>query len=118
MEVKVDGYGNVVGTLVLPMFEDNCSSEDFDQFGIHRTLLNMIEHVIDAGDFKAKEGGFLTIHSLEGKAILVGLGKSADFNDDDARNAGASLVAKRGKQHGCEFTARLSCMNSSQAAAY
>ena len=118
MEVKVDGYGNVAGTLVLPMFEDDCNSEGFDHFGVNRNLLNMIEHVIDAGDFRAKEGSSLTIHNLEGKVILVGLGKSADFDDDAARNAGASLVAKRGKQHGCEFTARLSCMNTSQAAAY
>ncbi|MGY8755590.1 MAG: leucyl aminopeptidase [Candidatus Poseidoniales archaeon] len=118
MEVKVDASANVVGTLVLPMFEDVCNGEDFDHFGIHRALLNMIEHVIDAGDFSAKTGSSLTIHNLEGKVILVGLGKSTDFDDDAARNAGASLVAKRGKQHGCEFTARLGCMDSSQAAAY
>lgn len=118
MKVEVEESGNVVGTLLMPMFEDACSITDIDSDGVEQSLIEMMNHVISNGDFKAKAGTTLTIHNLAGKAILMGLGKSKDFSTDSAREAGASLVSKRGKQHGIEFTARLTSLSDEQAAAF
>ncbi len=118
MNVDVDGIGNVSGTLVVPVMENACEVSSLNLTEVADGLVETISHVIENGDFKGKAGSSLTIHSTAGKAILVGLGKEKDLDTDAIRNAGASLVSGRGKQHGKEFTARLAGLSSEHAAAY
>ena len=82
-------------------------------------MKNQINRVLSNGDFKAKKKSPMTLYGGEdGKAILVGLGKSDDCTVHDYRNAGASVTATIKKSHGTEMTVRFDGAGISHMAAF
>ncbi|MDP6869968.1 MAG: leucyl aminopeptidase [Candidatus Poseidoniaceae archaeon] len=108
MKVNVESNENILGTLVLPLWQGSDSISDNASSGIHRDLRNQIDNVLQAGDFKAKSGTAMTLAGTQGgKAILVGLGKQEDANSQSMREAGAKIVSSRSKMHGTTLSVRL-----------
>ena len=119
MQVVIDANENVNGTLVLPVWQDSKGLADGNDNGIHRILKNQIEAVLSSGDFKGKSGSKMTLAGTEGgKAMLIGLGKHGKTTVQDMREAGASVVASRGKIHGNTLTVRFSGMDDADMAAF
>jgi len=107
MQVIVNTNENINGTLVLPLWQDSKNMADGSGAGVHRSLKNQIENILDNGDFKAKAGTAMTLAGTEGgKALLVGLGKQEDATLQSMRESGAKVTASRGKIHGRTLTVK------------
>ena len=107
MRINVNDNENIIGTLVLPLWEGVQSLDDEACIGIHRSLRHQIETVLTDGDFKAKSGSLMTLLGTEGgKAILVGLGKDDKADSNSVRNAGAGVISHRKRSHGTDLTVR------------
>ena len=117
MQVSVDANGNSEGTIVLPLWQDSDKMPGEGEFGIHQSLSGQINSVLAAGDFKAKSGSSMTLAGTDGgKAMLVGLGKSDDYNSNSIREAGAKVIATRKKIHGSTLTVCFNGLEDSQMA--
>ena len=107
MELNVSANENINGTLVLPLYEGSESVPESCEVGMPNSLKSQINRVLSDGDFKAKKKSTMTLFGGEdGKAILVGLGKSDDCTSHDFRKAGAAVTAGIKKSHGSELTVR------------
>ena len=119
MELTVSASENINGTLILPLFEGSESVPEKCQTGMSSSMKNQINRVLSNGDFKAKKKSTMTLYGGEdGKAILVGLGKSDDCSVHDYRNAGAKVTATIKKSHGNEMTVRFEDAGISHMAAF
>ena len=119
MQVVIDANENVNGTLVLPVWQDTQGLAGASDNGINRILKNQIEAVLSSGDFTGKAGSKMTLAGTEGgKALLIGLGKHGKTTVQDMREAGASVVASRGKIHGNTLTVRFNGMDDADMAAF
>ncbi len=118
MEITVGNIGNVVGTLVLPFNKGDESIDENMLGGVNRSLCHQIEHLFSNGDLTGKSGERLTLHSAEGKATLLGMGKESDRTVDSCRNAGAKLVGGLKKRHGSNLTIRASGWSMEELAAF
>ena len=84
MELTVSASENINGTLILPIFEGSDGVPEKCQTGMSSSMKNQINRVLSTGDFKAKKKSTMTLYGGEdGKAILVGLGKSDDCTVHD-----------------------------------
>ena len=61
MRVNVNDNENIIGTLVLPLWQDVNSLDDKACTGLHRALKSQIETVLADGDFKAKSGSLMSL---------------------------------------------------------
>lgn len=119
MRVNIDANGNINGTLVLPLWQGSKEMAEGSELGVHRTLKNQIDTVLEAGDFKAKSGSSMTLAGTEGgKALLIGLGKMDDASSNSMREAGAKVTASRSKIHGKTLTVRFHGLEDAQMASF
>ncbi len=119
MKVNVESNENILGTLVLPLWQDSESISENASAGIHRDLRSQIDNVLSAGDFKAKSGSAMTLAGTQGgKAILIGLGKKDDADNQAMREAGAKVISSRTKMHGTILSVRLNDMEDSLMASF
>jgi len=119
MELNVSASENINGTLVLPLYEGSESVPESCEVGMATSLKSQINRVLSEGDFKAKKKSIITLLGGEdGKAILVGLGKSDKCTVHDFRKAGASVTAGLKKSHGSDLTVRFDDAGISDMAAF
>ncbi len=119
MKVSVDANENVNGTLILPVWQDCQGMAEGSEAGVHRSLKSQIDNVLSSGDFKAKSGTSMTLAGTDGgKAMLIGLGKPEDADLQSMREAGAKVVASKGKIHGNTLTVRFFGMEGDHMGAF
>jgi leucyl aminopeptidase len=119
MKVSVEANENILGTLVLPLWEGSNGVAEGSEGGIHRDLKNQIDNILSAGDFKAKAGTAMTLAGTEGgKALLIGLGKVGEANVQSMREFGAKVVSARGKIHGHNLSVRFHDIEDAHMAAF
>lgn len=89
---------NTVDILVLPLFQEQKTSKTLPSIisAIDRNLNKKIEHLIKSADFKAKAWERLMLYPdakiRTPRVLLLGLGKTADFNLRQLRRAAAEAV--------------------------
>ena len=119
MKVIVDTHENINGTLVLPLWQDSKSMVSGSESGVHRSLKNQIEIILEDGDFKAKAGTAMTLAGTEGgKALLIGLGKQDDASLQSMRESGAKVTASLKKIHGKTVTVKFHGMEGEHMGAF
>jgi len=119
MQLNVNANENINGTLVLPLWQGSETMAEGSEAGVHRNLKNQVDNVLSNGDFKAKTGSSMTLAGLdEGKALLIGLGKPEDATEQSMREAGAKVIAARGKIHGTTLTIRFHGLEDSHMASF
>ncbi|MGY8754523.1 MAG: leucyl aminopeptidase [Candidatus Poseidoniales archaeon] len=119
MKVSVEANENILGTLVLPLWEGSNGVAEGSEGGIHRDLKHQIDNILSAGDFKAKAGTAMTLAGTEGgKALLIGLGKVGEANVQSMREFGAKVVSARGKIHGHNLSVRFHDIEDAHMAAF
>ena len=104
MRIEVSPSNTLHGTLILPLTQGD-DVADASLTGVPSALKSQIANALSDGDFKGKKGEILALVGTgEGRALLVGLGKSKDLDHDVWREIGAKVTAAMKPSHGKEFT--------------
>ncbi|MBO58571.1 MAG: hypothetical protein CMA77_06210, partial [Euryarchaeota archaeon] len=106
MEHQVSTIEKVAETLILPLFEGIKKPPNRSLVGLSRSAQTQVKGAIGSADFDGKSGKSMTLWDEECKVLLVGMGKSEDLDENNARDAGAKMVASFSKTHGKNLTVR------------
>ena len=104
MRIEISPSNTLHGTLILPLTQGD-DVADASLTGVPSALKAQIANALSDGDFKGKKGEILALVGTgEGRALLVGLGKTKDLDRDVWRDTGAKVTAAMKPSHGKEFT--------------